>query len=68
MVPVFGLRSSKDFRLYSHCEHVVLFKCELIVLLFETLLGIVAPFNHGCKNLQACGGHPVGEEIDFAGC
>lgn len=31
------------------------------------MLGVFAPFSHGRKNPLACGGHPVGEEIDFAG-
>lgn len=29
--------------------------------------GVFAPFSRGRKNPLACGGHPVGEEIDFAG-
>lgn len=31
------------------------------------MLGVFAPFSRGRKNLLACGGHPVGEEIDFSG-
>lgn len=31
------------------------------------MLGVFAPFSHGRKKPLACGGHPVGEEIDFAG-
>lgn len=31
------------------------------------MLGVFAPFSCGHKDLQACGGHPVGEEIDFSG-
>lgn len=31
------------------------------------MLGVFAPFSRGRKNLLARGGHPVGEEIDFAG-
>lgn len=31
------------------------------------MLGVFAPFSRGRKNPLACDGHPVGEEIDFAG-
>lgn len=57
-------------RLYSDFVRSVLgaFKVQGFFLpLARNLLGVFAPSSRGCKNLRACGGHPVGEEIDYVG-